>query len=1192
MCGTEEQWFSTLEVVVRSVRITNTRTDRLTFRLFCLVLVLASAAGLLYAQTGRGTIQGVVTDSSGAVVPDARIQLIQIETNSTIDLATNGQGIYIAPNLPYGNYRVVVQKDGFASFKREPITVRAEVTVRVDVALKTGGVAESVVVTAEAPVLDLSTASSATSFAASAVEDLPIISAGSKRNITQLLNNLPGLTSYDPNNKESATWQIRVNGAQTGNSETFVDGGAVTEFGIQRGAVEEVGPTVEMVQEFSVVSNAFNAEYGGFGSWFTNAVIKSGTNTLHGAIYDHLENTALNARSFFQVKKPQSLQNEGGFTLGGPVVLPKIYNGRNRTFFFGTLGLFFTRSGAGQALLTVPTPAFRKGDFSGLVTTGGAMIPIFDPATTVPDGRGGYVREAFPGNIIPENRIGAPAKAIDQYWPTPAIGGTAVNNFYSFGPATGTWSYFNTYNPLIKIDHTISTKQRLSAMYINQVRHRELGMNLTPRLAWGAPQANPLDGINYQVANSWAVRFNHDYVFTPAILNHVTLSADRYINLQPQASNGGGWATRMGLTGLPNDYGGMPAIGFSGGTASPRNLGTGQVDQKWFELRYTVNESLTWTRGKHTMKFGGSHARVAINRRMNTAPSGRFTFTNSMTSQPNAGANYSLWGNSFASFLLGGVNSAQSIIAIMNGSRLRRWGLFAQDDWRITSKLTLSYGLRWDYDPEFFEVARRQTSFEPDLTNPGAGGRLGALAYANSYGRNFQDGWKRGFAPRLGLAYQMNSKTVLRSSAGLYYAASGNLVISDLGYENNILFSSPDGYTPVYNWNTQSFPRSWLPPPVINPSFLNGQAIDYIPRDGTRLPQIASWTLGIQRQVGPGTAIDISYIGSHSTHLAIGQSLSQINAVDQKYRSLGSLLLQPISSPQAVAAGFTEPFPGFANQLGANTVAQSLKPYPQYTSVNRNSARLMDGVASMHSLQLKGTRRLSQGLMLVGYFTWLKSLTNANSGINVYGDDTTQYPLNRRAMIAPDPAAVPFVFGLTWTYELPFGPRKKFGNASNRVGSLILGGWSINGFLRYQSGNALGVPASNTMSALGYSAKYANYVGGSPTLVTNPRDFNPARDRYLNAAAFQVPGTFEFGNLAPVLGWLTGFPAKSEAIQLNKSTRIKEKVSFELGADFANPFNFHRWTNPSTNLASPVTFGVVTGTTPGRVIQLNGKLSF
>jgi len=229
---------------------------------------------------------------------------------------------------------------------------------------------------------------------------------------------------------------------------------------------------------------------------------------------------------------------------------------------------------------------------------------------------------------------------------------------------------------------------------------------------------------------------------------------------------------------------------------------------------------------------------------------------------------------------------------------------------------------------------------------------------------------------------------------------------------------------------------------------------------------------------------------------------------------------------------------------------------------------------------------------LVGYFTWLKSLTNANSGINVYGDDTAQYPLNRRAMIAPDPAAVPFVFGVMWSYELPFGPRKMFGNSSNWVSSLILGGWSINGFLRYQSGNALGVLASNTMSALGYSAKYANYVGGSPTLVTNPRDFSPAKDRYLNAAAFQVPGTFEFGNLAPVLGWLSGFPAKSEAIQLNKRTRINEKVSFELGADLANPFNFHRWTNPSTNLASPVTFGVVTGTTPGRVIQLNAKLSF
>jgi hypothetical protein len=202
---------------------------------------------------------------------------------------------------------------------------------------------------------------------------------------------------------------------------------------------------------------------------------------------------------------------------------------------------------------------------------------------------------------------------------------------------------------------------------------------------------------------------------------------------------------------------------------------------------------------------------------------------------------------------------------------------------------------------------------------------------------------------------------------------------------------------------------------------------------------------------------------------------------------------------------------------------------------------------------------------------------DSNSAIDLATNErTTQHPLNRRAMLAPDSAGVPFVFGLTWTFELPFGPRKKFGNSSNPAVSLILGGWSINGFLRYQSDNALSVPASDTISAPGYSAKYANYVEGSPTLFTNPRDFNPAKDRYLNAAALQLPGTFEFGNLAPVLGWLRGFAAKSEAIQLSKSTRIKEKVSFELGADFANPFNFHR----------------VTATTPGRVIQLNGKLSF
>lgn len=348
--------------------------------------LFAAATGVVWSQTGRGTIQGFITDSTGASVPDAQVQIIQIETNSTLDLATNLEGFYSAPNLPVGNYRVAVKKAGFKSLSREPILIRSEVVVRLDFTLSAGDVAEAVTVTAEAPILDLSTASSPTSVDSDVVEALPIISLGAKRNITQLLVNVPGLTSYDPNNRESATWSPKMYGSASGHTEAFIDGGPGAGISTGRGALEEVGPSVEMVGEFSVVTNAFNAEYGGFGSWFTNVTIKSGTNEVHGSFFDHYTNNALNARSFFQPKLTHGNQNEGGATLGGPVYLPKIYDGRNKTFFFFSEGLYFTRNGPSLDLRTVPAAAFKQGDFRELVNAAGQQIPIFDPRSTRPDG--------------------------------------------------------------------------------------------------------------------------------------------------------------------------------------------------------------------------------------------------------------------------------------------------------------------------------------------------------------------------------------------------------------------------------------------------------------------------------------------------------------------------------------------------------------------------------------------------------------------------------------------------------------------------------------------------------------------------------------------------------------------------------------------------------------------------------------
>ena len=600
------------------------------------------------------------------------------------------------------DYRVVVEQAGFATTKREPIEVRTGVQIRVDVTLQTGGVTETVSVTDEAPLLDTATMNNAAGFKEDLIQQLPVIVVGTKRDVTGFLNNLPGTTNTN-------TFTPSVNGAPLGATEAFLDGAPASER-IMVGAFSENGPFMEQVGEVSIVANSFNAEYGGFGNWFANVTIKSGTNQFHGSVFDHLGNDKLNARSFFQPKRTPYRQNEGGFTLGGPVVIPHLYDGHNKTFFFGSLGFFFSRYGASGNIITIPTQAMLRGDFSDFRDASGNQIPIFDPATTVPDGNGGFRRTQFPGNIIPPERISQAAKVVAQYMPSPTRPGV-VNNFNSHAAAT--WPYYNTWVPLIKIDHSISTRQKIQGSYTYQQRPRIIwsgGMTDAP--PWGQTQTNPLDNVFDQLANSWKVRLNHDYIVNSAVVNHVTISVDRYYNLGLNKTNGQGWDQKLGITGIPADTGAFPQINFSGGQVSPAQLNRG-YDENWHDVRYSFIENLTWIRGKHTMKFGFEIDRDRINRFFQGGAAGIFTFTNSMTSQPNS-PSFGLWGSSYASFLLGAVSTATADIAPRGALAFIRYGVFAQDEWHATPKLSVSYGLALGLRSADFRGSEQDLEFPAD----------------------------------------------------------------------------------------------------------------------------------------------------------------------------------------------------------------------------------------------------------------------------------------------------------------------------------------------------------------------------------------------------------------------------------------------------------------------------------------------
>ncbi len=1157
-----------------------------------MLFVLLVLALPLLAQTDRGTIEGLVTDQTGAVVAGASVQIVQTQTNTARDYTTNNEGLYTAPNLPLGTYKGVVKKEGFGALVRDAVEIRPNVKVRVDMSLTPGAVQQEVTVSSEAPLLDVSTTSNTAGLGEKLVNDLPVINPAYQRSVTQLLNNLPGSTN-------SGDFVTALNGGQSGALEVYMDGAPASEWGIARGGFSEVSPAIEQVGEFSVSSNGFNAEFGGFGNSVVNVTIKSGTNQLHGSVWDHLSNDALNAKDYFATGVTPFKQNEGGFTLGGPVVIPHVYNGKDKTFFFGSLNLFRSRVGASGALITVPTAKMLgRANATGDFDFSELGVPIYDPKTGQP----------FAGNIIPRNRASQSALNILQYIPSAQLPGVD-NNYHS--TAAPNWPWLNSYTTVVKVDHSLTNKQKVSVTYQNGIKHRiiwEGGRMPTP--VWGAVQTDPIDHTTDQIANNWKLRFNHDYVISPTVINHVTFSVDSYVNRGANKTAGQGWDTKLSITGIPADDGSFPEMDFSGGIGVPTAFGR-SYDEDWREKRFFINENLTWIHGKHTFKFGGEWGRNLEDRKYGGA-SGTFTFSNSGTtipSDPNAGS-------SFASFLLGAVNKATAYIPLETDLRFPKYGLFVQDEWKVTDKLTVSYGLRWDYMPPMHETHNYLTSFDPRLANPGAGGLVGALAYAGMNGNNesFQDAWHKGFGPRLGIAYQLNPKTVIRASSGIIYANSGNQVpfttTGAAGYTAQPTFNSPDGYTPVFYMGSESFPQNFQKPPVIDPSFANGQAITYIPRTGDRLPQIVNWNLSVQHELVRDLALEIAYQGSRSTHLSLGSGASQINYVPASDLGLSFLLLQPINSPAVIAAGFTAPYANFNNDYpnGTNTLAQALKPYPQYTFVRSDVVFKPEGKASFHSLQTKVTQRYRHGLVGQFYFTWMKSITNAIGGTTTYAnfiEGFLQNPGYNPTGI--DPNTPKFVFGASYSYDLPFGRGKHFLRDAPRALDAVLGGWTLSGSLRYQSGAPLQIWAINPFaSTLGYSeyapGVYVNWNGQDPYAQPKSGTFNPATDKYLNAAAFSAPQFFTFANAPRYWSNITAPWLKQESLSIRKMFTLTERLRFEIGADAVNPFNIVRWGSPSTTygvatapggMSTPLpTFGQITTTQGARQMQINMRLAF
>jgi hypothetical protein len=1029
-----------------------------------------------------------------------------------------------------------VEARGFTRYVRKAVEINVAQTVTLDITLAVGPVEQTVEVSSAASALATNTSDVGTAVTRHMVMDLPLSVSGNMRNPESFIALAPGVTGD--------TGNTQINGSQSRAKEVLLDGAGSTS--PESGGVLFTYPSVEAIAEFKLVTGTFNAEYGRAGGGFEIFTTKSGSNDPHGSLFDYLRNDVFDARGFYAPVTPVNRQNEFGFALGAPVLLPKVYSGRNKSFFHVVYSGFRFRQGALNSLIGIPTPAYRAGDFSKLVDRNNRALAVYDPLSTRSDGAGGLTRDQYPGNVIPASRLSAVSKNIAALYPVP-VSSSPFNNFLTIGAKR-----FDRDQVNVKLDHNITDRNRLSGFVY-------IGTQTTLSPAILPAPLSPAKWEDYR--SRWA-RLSHDYIFSPNLLNHVTLGFTREGQFWANVSDSQGWPGKLGLKGVrtgPGDE--FPIVAFSNGfatlgggdstdftTTNPKSFGS-QVNNAW-----QFSESLSWVRGNHSFKFGGEARWLQTNGADFNLSQGRFTFNSLETALPTAAGRTSS-GDAFASFMAGAVDKGEMIVlAVVPGNRYRYLAAYVQDDWKVSRRLTLNIGLRYDLYFPRTEAHNDLSGFDPALANPAAGNLPGAIAFLGSGpGRNgrssFADTACRNFGPRFGLAYALDPKTALRGGYGVYFApgnATAGLRTSQkfaYGFNASPTPTTTDsGATPAFYWDN-GFPQTFVPPPIVSPTVANGSSVTMIQRGDGRPPYFQNWSLGLERELPGRVLIEAAYVGNKGTRL--GTNLISINQVNPRYLALGTLLSQSVTSAAARAANIPIPYAGF----GAS-VAQALRPYPQYLDILDVAAP--SGNSTYHALQAKVEKRLSAGLTALMAYTWSKSLTDGN--VQAGGGPAGQDFYNRGLEKAVSTDDVPHNFAISFLYQLPFGRGKK-----------ILGGWTLTGIQQYSSGKPIVLTANSTLGIFNGTLR-PNVVAGAARTVSGA--FDPQAGRYINPAAFAVPAPYTFGTAARSYSDLRTFPLYNESYGVVKRTALAERVDLTFRVEFFNLFNRVVFAAPAANISN------------------------
>lgn len=1164
-------------------------------------LLLFLAVGLkLCAQADRGVITGIVTDPQGSPIPNAVVSVKDSRTGVVTNVNSSDSGNYSTPPLIIGTYEVTVQLSGFKTFHASDITLASGQTFRQDIQLQIGQIQEAVEVSAQTEQLNADNPQMSSSVNQLEYESLPAILGSGENRVpeAQLYTSPTFVAPTQGNIYPGSAFGARINGGQRSAFENFLDGASYGEASAHNGTQERSAP-YESVAEMRIIDNTFSAQYGHTSGGFVEYTTKSGTNTYHGGVYEYFDNDKLQARGEIAPVRPPVRQNQYGFTLGGPISIPKVYNGKNKSFFFFNFDQFkFTTAGAGSGYGTVADNQIRSGNFSQYLTgqqigTDACGRPIyqgeiFDPRTTASASTCGgsanqTVRDPFQGNIIPVSAFSTVATNIQSYLPSPTNGG--LSNNYLLGPAQ---AFLNARTILTRIDHNITDSIRLSLTYNYDDRPRELDCNNIG--GCGGPIGHP----RHQEIQTHTAHLQLTDVISPTLFTHFVASYDRWVlpDTYPLIVDKD-WASKVGITGIPyEDLGGFPQINFDERYYGfgVNNTGDLQGTDRWQFLDDTTK---TW--GKHTLKVGFEYRWVRWFTGNYIGDAGVFNFRAANTGTYDASGNLVAGtGDPYASFLLGQVSSSNFSIPAFSDYRYPYFAPWINDDWKVTDRLTLSFGFRFDLQYPRTERHNNYSSFDPTLANPGAGGILGALAFAgqNGHANTFESLKADTYGPRFGFAYRINDKTVVRGGYGIYYAGvplNGFNANPNYGYSTNPSVTDlTNGRQAIFSLDS-GFPQSAVAvPPQISSTLQNGSSIQYMNPNGLTMPRYQNWTVSAQRQLTQSMLIDVAYVANHGTRLISGDQLDDLNQNNPLILQQYPVSMLTATVGTAAANGFPSPYPGFTG-----TVAQALRPYPQYQSIPAFNGA--NGWSTFNSMQVSFKKNFSQGLQLNAGWVWSRLMDDgAESGLaeGFGGAEPISVYLPTKAVSVDN---VPNVLTITFVDQLPFGKGRALLNRGG-VLNAALGGWTLAGNLRYESGRPIAVyysnnPYSDILFNTGYLPDRVAGVSGYGD--TNNGNIIVGSSQYISPSAFLTPPAGSLGNEGRLDSVLRGWANYNEDFSLYKDFLFKERVSWRIGGNGSNVFNRHQWCDPDGNLSDGAAFGTITGQCNlPRTFELYMKVNF